>query len=272
MATVVAFHAHPDDETLLTGGTLAKLAADGHRTVIVVATDGLIGSAAGVPPVRLDELDVSAAALGVARVVYLGYADSGDGPVLLADPPDRSRFVRVDIEEAAQRLAAILREERPEILLSYDRNGGYGHRDHVRVHEVGKRAAEIADVPRVLDATMPRHGVKRIGELIQRFRLPLRFDAAQIDAVYTARPEITHRIEVGRFARQRRVALAAHHSMIQGSTRFAVIARTLLGIPTPLLTRVLRWEWYAEEGADPVSSAPSADLFAPAPRSGRSVR
>src|SRR5580658_2301411 len=75
MATVVAFHAHPDDEVLLTGGTLARLAAEGHRVVVVVACDGVMGEATGPGArVRLDELEASAAVLGVARVVHLGYA------------------------------------------------------------------------------------------------------------------------------------------------------------------------------------------------------
>ncbi|GAB3493323.1 PIG-L family deacetylase [Amycolatopsis cihanbeyliensis] len=142
MGTVLAFHAHPDDEVLLTGGTSALLAAQGHRVVLVVACDGVVGEATGASGrARLDELDAAAAVLGVASVVHLGYADSGHGPVLYPDPPDRARFVRADPEEAAGRLAALLRAERADILLSYDPQGGYGHRDHVRVHEVGARAA-----------------------------------------------------------------------------------------------------------------------------------
>ncbi|MBL1115011.1 PIG-L family deacetylase [Streptomyces sp. 110] len=80
MATVLAFHAHPDDEALLTGGTLARLADEGHRVVLVVATDGHMDAAPenGEPP-RMRELRASAAILGVDRVVHLGYADSGHG-------------------------------------------------------------------------------------------------------------------------------------------------------------------------------------------------
>src|SRR5581483_1143638 len=82
MATIVAFHAHPDDEALLTGGTLARLAAEGNRVVIVVATDGVMGAATGPDgQTRLAELRASAAVLGAARVEHLGYADSGHGPL-----------------------------------------------------------------------------------------------------------------------------------------------------------------------------------------------
>jgi LmbE family N-acetylglucosaminyl deacetylase len=65
-------------------------------------------------------------------VEHLGYADSGTGPVLFLDPRDRKRFVRADVEEAAGRLAAVIRTERTELLLSYDALGGFGHPDHVR--------------------------------------------------------------------------------------------------------------------------------------------
>src|SRR5271166_3678265 len=132
VAMIVAFHAHPDDEALLTGGTLARLAAEGHRVVIVVACDGVMGEATGPQgQVRLDELRASAELLGAARVVHLGYADSGYGPLFYPDPPDRTRFARADLDEAAARLADVLRAEDADLLLSYDRNGGYGHRDHV---------------------------------------------------------------------------------------------------------------------------------------------
>ena len=84
VSTIVAFHAHPDDEVLLTGGTLARLASEGNRVIIAVACDGVMGEATGADAgVRLDELRASAAALGVARVVHLGYADPQAGLILL---------------------------------------------------------------------------------------------------------------------------------------------------------------------------------------------
>src|SRR5215472_2449651 len=146
MATIVAFHAHPGDEVLLTGGTIARLAAEGHRVVIVTATNGEIwpGEHQGR---RLEELRASAAILGADKAVHLAYADSGHGPVLFDDPPGRTRFARADVAEAAVKLAALLAAERADLLLSYDPQGGCGHRDHVRVHQVGARAAELAGVP-----------------------------------------------------------------------------------------------------------------------------
>ncbi|MBL7518153.1 PIG-L family deacetylase, partial [Frankia sp. CNm7] len=163
MGSVVALHAHPDDEALWSGGTLALLAAAGHRVVIVVATDGHLGDGADPEAgVRLAELRASAAALGAARVECLGYADSGHGSSFYPDPADRQRFARADLDEAAGRLADLLRAENASVLLSYDARGGYGHRDHVRVHEVGARAAELAGGVRVLEATLPRETVERL--------------------------------------------------------------------------------------------------------------
>ncbi|MEU8896131.1 PIG-L family deacetylase [Nocardia sp. NPDC048505] len=260
MATVVAFHAHPDDEIILTGGTLAKLADAGHRTVIVVACDGHMRSFDGSVAPRLRELRSSARVLGVARVEHLGYADSGHGPILYPDPPGRVRFARADIAQAAERLASILRRERPEILLSYDRNGGYGHRDHLRVHDVGVEAAERAGVTRVLAATLPR-------EPLQRLATPARwlgYDATAIRDGYTARAEITHRIDVSAFAAQRLDALAEHRTVLDGGGRFATLARALLRTPKPVRARLFRWEWFAEEGRRPSVSGPLGDVFTPA--------
>lgn len=257
VATVVALHAHPDDEIILTGGTLAKLAHAGHRTVIAVATDGHVDRFDGPVAPRLRELRSSAAVLGVSRVEHLGYADSGHGPILYPDPPDRTRFARADIAEATQRLASILEEERADILLSYDRHGGYGHRDHIRVHEIGAPAAAAAGVPRVLDATLPR-------ELLRQLTGPARllgYDATDIRDGYTSRADITHRIDVGAFAAQRMTALAHHRSVLEGPGRFGKIANTLRRIPAPLQARLFRWEWFAEEGRRPGPRGPLADIL-----------
>jgi LmbE family N-acetylglucosaminyl deacetylase len=262
MTTVVAFHAHPDDEVVMTGGTLALASAAGHRVVIVVATDGLMGAAPESDSTRLEELRASAAVLGARRVVHLGYADSGHGPVLYPDPPDRARFARAETEEAAARLAAILREERAAILLSYDANGVYGHRDHVKVHEVGKRAAELAGVPCVLQATIPRAAVDRFLRLIL-LRIPFRLDTGALRTVYSPRPVITHRVDVRRFARQKQAALAAHRSQWTGRGRLPQVLRVLVRLPVPVFGLLLGREWYVGPAAASSSKA-IPDLFKPA--------
>ena len=224
MATIVAFHAHPDDEVLLTGGTLARLAAEGNGVAIVLACSIPIGGAGAKGSERLGQLEDSARILGASRVVHLGYADGGHGPVLYPDPPGGVRFVRADLDEAAGRLADVLRAEQADVLLSYDPQGGYFHRDHIRVHEVGARAAELTGT-RVLEATAPR-------ELLRVLFLP----------VWLARLVV-------RYARQRQAALAAHASFTRSKGRSARLGRVLIALPVPVFAMLLGREWLAEPTA-----------------------
>jgi len=248
MATVVAFHAHPDDEVILTGGTLARAAASGHRVVVVTATDGRVHNEDD--DLRIDELRSSTNILGVHRVECLGYADSGYGPEFYPDPPGRVRFGRANRDEAAQRLADILRAEGADLLLSYQPNGGYGHRDHVQVHHVGKRAAELAATPRVLEATMPRELLRRITDLARLLRLPGPYDPDIVGTAYAPRATITHRIDVFRFARQKRDAMAAHRSQVGNNRLAARLLAVMLALPPQVFGLVFAREWFV----DPASS------------------
>jgi LmbE family N-acetylglucosaminyl deacetylase len=269
MATVVAFHAHPDDEVLLTGGTLARLAAEGHRTVVVVACCGGLGpqtpQSRGVladPETRLAELRASAARLGVDRVVHLGFADSGHGPLLFPDPPGQVRFARADPDEAAAKLAALLREEGADLLLSYDPQGQYGHRDHVMVHRVGARAAALAGPVRVLEGTAPRETVALLFIPVRALGLVVRHDLAAMRAGFTPRAAITHRVDVRRFAAQKQAALAAHRTAVYGRGRSARLFRLAIRLPVPVFGLVAGREWYAEPGAR--TARPIGDVLQPA--------
>jgi LmbE family N-acetylglucosaminyl deacetylase len=246
VATIVAFHAHPDDEVLLTGGTVAWLAAGGHRVVIVVACDGDMwdGPDRGR---RLEELRASAAILGAARVVHLGYADSGHGPVLFDDPPGWTRFARADVGEAAGKLAALLAGELADLLLSYDPQGGNGHRDHVRGHQVGARAAWLAGV-RVVEATVPRELAVRVARPLLLLRLVKRYRLGEIRGYGMPRSAITHRVDVRRYAAQKRAALAAHRTPVSGPGRTARLLRVLLRSPLPVFRAAFGTEWFAEPG------------------------
>ena len=129
MATAVFFHAHPDDEAIATAGTMALLAADGHRVVLVTATrgelgevpEGILGPGETLAERRATELARACEVLGVARHEYLGYGDSGMAGEATNDDP--ACFWQADVDEAAARLAAILDEERADVLTAYDENG-----------------------------------------------------------------------------------------------------------------------------------------------------
>jgi len=246
VATIVAFHAHPDDEVLLTGGTIARLAAEGHRVIIVMATSGEVwpGQHRGQ---RLAELQASAAILGADKAVHLGYADSGHGPVLFDDPPGGTRFARSDVEEAAGKLAGLLTAEYADLLLSYDPQGGYGHRDHVRVHQVGARAAELAGV-RVVEATVPRELIARFAGLLLLLRLVTRHRLDEMRGYGMPKSAITHRVDVRRYAAQKRAALAAHKTPLSGRGRGARLFRALTRSPLPVFRIACGTEWFAEPG------------------------
>src|SRR3954449_5431236 len=170
MATLVSFHAHPDDDCIATGGVMAKAAAEGHRVVLVVATKGENGEVAAdfladgeaLWQRRVEETLAAAKVLGVARTEFLGYVDLGMMGTPENDAPDS--FWQADVDEAAERLAAILREEHADVITVYDDYGNYGHPDHIQVHRVGVRAAELAGTPDVYEMTMNRTEMMRMLE------------------------------------------------------------------------------------------------------------
>jgi LmbE family N-acetylglucosaminyl deacetylase len=250
--TLVVFHAHPDDEALLTGGTIAKAAAAGHRVVTVFATDGGAGLASSeygpLGPVRRAEAGAAAAVLGAHRVEFLGYADSG----MAGDPSGLDRpFAAADPGEAAERLAAMLREERADVVTSYDPAGGYGHPDHVQVHRVGARAAALAGTPLLLEATVDRTALRRALRLVSRLPgLPPGFDPAAADHAYTPRVELTHRVDVRAFTGPKRAAMAAHASQATAD-RGARTLQVLLRLPAPVFDVVAGREWFRQPGRVP---------------------
>ncbi len=252
--TLVFLHAHPDDEALLTAGTMARAVAEGQRVVLVVATDGAAGLAAshmgagdgGLAARRHAELEQSCAVLGVHRLVSLGYADSGlhgDAEQVDGRP---APLCRVPVEESASALAAILVEEGADVLVTYDPNGGYGHPDHVRVHELGVRAAEIAGTPRVFEATVPRDLMLRAIRLAGKvYRFPPEFDPTSFERAFTASADITHRVDVRRYLAQKRASMAAHASQATADDGDRTLA-AFLRMPTPLYRQVFGTEWYVE--------------------------
>lgn len=263
--TLVSFHAHPDDETLLTGGTLAKAAAEGHRVILVTATDGAAGltSAAMTGPegelglVRARELAQAASALGVHKVIDLGYGDSGlDGQA----SGSRERFTDAPLDTTAGRLADVLRAERADVLTIYDWHGGYGHPDHVRVHEVGTHAAQRAGTSVVLEATVDRARIQRALRLVRHVpRLPNGFDAAAFDTRYLPPEALTHQVDVREHLAAKRAAMAAHLSQHHADAEARTL-RLFLRLPKPLFRAVFGYEWFREPGRAPTTKI--NDIFA----------
>lgn len=261
MATLVCLHAHPDDEAITTGGTMARASAEGHRVVLVVATNGEFGE---VPDDLADgetladrrraETDASAKALGIHRVEWLGYSDSGMTgweQNVIADS-----FHQADLDEAAERLAKILREESADVVTCYDWHGTYGHPDHIKVHTVGKRAAELVEGVRVLEATANRDAMVAMFEAARESGLGMgnpdndddEFDPGgpADDGNPFGEPEsmLTLCVDVTGFVSQKRAALAAHRSQITDSSFF-------MEMPDDVFTSAFGTEWYIEHDATP---------------------
>ena len=166
--TLMTIHAHPDDETIGTGGTMARAVAEGHRVVLVTGTRGELGEIV-VPDLdtpdnhrrlgelRAVELEKAMGHLGVTEWENLGYRDSDMmGRVGNADP---RCFWRADLDEAAGRLAWLIRTYRPDVITTYNEYGGYGHPDHIRVHDVAIRAFPRAGDPDWYPEQLaPEHG------------------------------------------------------------------------------------------------------------------
>ena len=265
MASLVFLHAHPDDESIQTGGTIAKAAAEGHRVTLVIATRGEHGEV--VPGVlddaeqlglrRIDETYRSAELLGARRVEFLGYVDSGMMGEATNDGP--ASFWQADLEHAARRLALILDEEQADVLTYYDEIGGYGHPDHIKVHRVGRRAGELAGTPKRYMATMNRDF------LIELIRARIEsgdFDMGEgeppeIDEEHFGQPAsvITHQIDVTGHLVAKRASMRAHASQIGEDHFFAAL-------PDEAFAVSFGQEWFIDDTGTTTGGEPYAtDLF-----------
>jgi LmbE family N-acetylglucosaminyl deacetylase len=270
VSTLVTFHAHPDDECIGTGGTMAKAAAAGHRVVLVTATRGEQGEpvpgvlAEGEPlwQRRITETEASARILGASRLEFLGYEDSG----MMGEPTNENPacFWRADLDEAAGRLAAILTEEGADVLTIYDDHGGYGHPDHIQVHRVGMRAAELAGVSRVFQATMNRDHIAEMMAQADAGAIEGMDDQDMAEQREAVRSEsfgspaaiITHAVDVRAFLAEKRRAMEAHASQISDESFF-------LAMPPEAFAGGFGTEWFIEVGGSRGDGEPFGDdLFA----------
>ena len=260
MATLVTFHAHPDDESIAMGGVMAKAADEGHRVVLVVATRGEHGEVdKGFLPEgealwerREKETHASAAILGAARVEFLGYVDSG----MMGTPENElpESFWQADVEEAAAKLAAILTEERADVVTIYDEHGQYGHPDHIQVHRVGARAAELAGTGRVYMNTINRDYVLRSFEAMAEagIEAPGDLDRDFLDSLGVPEERITTTVDVRKWIDRKRASMAAHASQINEASFF-------LAMEPATFVEAFGYEWFIRCDAEP--GLQETDLF-----------
>lgn len=270
MGTLVCFHAHPDDESISTGGSMARAKDEGHRVVLVVATDGDHGEvpddlAVGETLVdrRKAETARSAEVLGIDRVVWLGYRDSGMTGWEQND--HGASFLQAPLDEAAERLAAVLSEEAADIVVTYDWHGNYGHPDHIKVHQVGHRAAEISATPTVFEVTMNRDHIGRLMSMAAEFGEPGRDEAFDPEGPADdgnpfgmPEAEITHAVDVGAYLVQKRSSMRCHRSQITDTSFF-------LEMPDEAFAVGFGTEWYIKRKGD---GALAPDAVGSGPRVG----
>jgi mycothiol conjugate amidase Mca len=275
---LLAVHAHADDETSTMGGTLAHYAARGVRTANVCCTDGRLATIVDpemveeeVRPrlgeVRHAELKAACDILGVGEVHWLGYHDSGMEGTAGNSEPDS--FWMTPLDSVVRRLVGIIREFRPDVVVTYDAHGAYGHPDHVQAHRATLLAVEAAQHPRVHPGAgapwrvsklyytaFARSSVLKIMEMSRLAGMESPF-GEDPDAVEFGTPDemITARIDCGEFTGVKRRALVAHRSQISGDF-------PLMRVPEDFLREHFPTEHYTLALSRVPVHPPEDDLFA----------
>jgi LmbE family N-acetylglucosaminyl deacetylase len=230
--TLMAVHAHPDDESSSTGGILARYSDEGLRTVVVTCTNGEYGDAPGgikpgekghdpeaVARIRRGELERACALLGVSRLELLGYHDSGMADW---DYRDSARaFCNVPVGEAADRLVGLFEEYRPDIVVTYADDAGYDHPDHVQTTRVTMAAIEKSDIPKKAYWSVIRaSSFRRFRDLLVEQGVEIGFPEPNPEIVRRMtelEERITTTIDVSRVVERKREALRLHVSQIEES-------------------------------------------------------
>ncbi|MEV3854179.1 PIG-L family deacetylase [Streptomyces sp. NPDC050095] len=266
----MAVHAHPDDEATSTGGVLAKYAAEGVRTVLVTCTDGGCGDGPGgvkpgdpghdpaaVAVMRRQELEASCGILKISHLETLGYADSGMMGWPANDAP--GSFWRTPVEEGAARLAELIRHYEPDVVVTYDENGFYGHPDHIQANRITMAALEMTELsPKVYWTTMPHSAMQRFGETVREFHEdmpePDPAEAAAMAELGLPDEEVTTWVDTAAFGAQKFDSLAAHAS--QGENIF------FLKMGLERFTELMGVETFVRVQDTTDAPLPEDDLFA----------
>jgi LmbE family N-acetylglucosaminyl deacetylase len=262
--SLLCVHAHPDDEALFTAGVMAKYHAEGVRSVLVTCTDGSLGFAPDgtgphdpghdrdvVAKARRAELEDAAGLLGVDRLEVLGYRDSGMAG--WAENDDAGVFIRQPLDEVVARLSAILDEERPQVVVTYDANGFYGHPDHVFAHRATMAAVAASDaVERVYFPAVPASMLAGFLDLATAAGMEL---PEWLEEPDWGTPDELVRTEVDctPWVRTKHAALAAHASQVDNAD--------LVGMPDEVFDVVFGTERYVRGLDRTGSSLPESDLF-----------
>jgi N-acetyl-1-D-myo-inositol-2-amino-2-deoxy-alpha-D-glucopyranoside deacetylase len=252
---ILLVHAHPDDETINNGATMAKYLREGVGVTLVTCTRGEEGEVLvpalaylaadkedGLGAHRETELANAMAQLGVTDFRFLGNPEKKwrDSGMMGTAPNDRSDvFWQADLDDAASYLVKIIREIKPQVLITYDEVGGYGHPDHIQAHRVAMRAAELAadskygdgeawDIEKIYWNTMPRsvvaEGMAKMKEIGSDF-----FGAESIDDLPFVKSDevVTTQIDGTQFIEEKMAAMRAHPTQIELDGPFFALSNNL---------------------------------------------
>lgn len=270
--TLMAVHAHPDDESSSTGGVLAHYSAQGIRTILVTCTNGEYGDGPEhvkpgeeghdpqlVAKVRLGELDAACEHLTVSVSERLGYHDSGMADWDFKSAPEA--FCNIPLDESVGRLAALMEQYRPQVVVTYDDNGGYNHPDHLRAHEITVAAVDRTDIPDKLYfiGRRRRDWEKMRERMLAAGIEPPNFPQRQMTPEAVARMEemekrITTTVDTSAVAARKRDALAAHASQLDESW--------WLRFPEDMFAEIFSHESFIRERDRTGAAVPEDDLFA----------
>ena len=262
--TLMAVHAHPDDEASTTGGILARYSAEGIRTVLVTCTNGELGDAPGglkpghddhdeaaIVELRRRELAESCRILGVSDLEMLGYHDSGMMGWETNDAPDA--FWHVPVETAAGRLAGLMERYRPQVVVTYDSYGFYGHPDHIQAHRITVAALDRTGLPAKLYCpTIRRSRLAAFGEHAGDAGVEL----PDVDQSQFGSPDedIAATVDCRSWVDAKRAALAAHAS--QSDNIF------FLRLSDAVFTEMFGTEEFIRLRDPTGTPTPESDLFA----------
>jgi N-acetyl-1-D-myo-inositol-2-amino-2-deoxy-alpha-D-glucopyranoside deacetylase len=264
MGTLLLVHAHPDDEAISTGGVMMKAGADGHRVVLVTATRGEAGEIYNMDPestrphlgeVRARELEAAARILGVNRGEFLDYRDSG--MVGTPENDDPRSFHQAALDEAAGRLAGVLREERPDVVITYAEDGVYGHPDHIKAHFVTTAALDLLARDGWTPTKLYYTAIPR--SLMERFMSEMPQDARRDEVgmriLGTPDELVTTQVDVHEYVDRKRKAFAAHVTQNDPNSWFTTMADQIYEM-------VFGTEYYQLARGKPGSALPENDVFA----------